>query len=137
VWLTWSVFYLVVLNSAWAGFVLSGNIILRDPQPLRLLMGATLPLSIAGLLFSLPALWGVFLGVRRRVLPMRYACLVGGAVAVLTILMTWMGGWYETAHETWSGGTWPGVSLPMTLLPYLLVSWPAVWLMGRSINSKA
>ncbi len=107
VWLTWSVFYLVVLDSAWARFVLAGNIILRDPRPLRLLMVTTLPLSIAALLFLFPALFGAFVGVRRRVLPVRYAYLLGSVIAILTILTTWMSGWYETAHEVWSGGVWP------------------------------
>ena len=119
VWLTWSVFYLVVLNSAWARFVLVGNIILRDPRPLRLLMAATLPLSIAALLFLFPALFGAFVGVRRRVLPMHHAYLLGSVITILTILTTWTSGWYEAAHEVWSGGVWPGVSWPMRLLPFL------------------
>src|SRR4051812_41086586 len=32
VWLTWSVFYFVVLDSAWARLVLRGNIVLRNPR---------------------------------------------------------------------------------------------------------
>jgi len=132
VWLTWSVFYLVVLNSAWARFVLVGNIILRDPRPLRLLMAATLPLSIAALLFLFPALFGAFVGVRRRVLPMHHAYLLGSVITILTILTTWTSGWYEAAHEVWSGGVWPGVSWPMRLLPFLLVSWPAAYLLATA-----
>jgi hypothetical protein len=69
------------------------------------------------------------MGVRRRALPVRYAYILGSAVTVFTILTTWMTGWYETAHETWSGGVWRGVSWPMRLLPFLLVSWPAVYLL--------
>jgi hypothetical protein len=132
VWVTWSVFYLVVLDSTWARFVLSGHIILRDPRPLRLLIAATLPLSIAALLFSLLALLGAFLGVRRRVLPVRHAYLLGSAITVLTILTTWMSGWYETAHEAWSGAVRLGVSWPMRLLPFLLVSWPAAYLLTNT-----
>jgi hypothetical protein len=132
VWLTWSAFYLVALDSAWARFVLSGNIILRDPQPLGLLLAVTMPFSIAALLFSLPALWGAFVGVRRRVLRVRHAYLLSSAIAVLAMLTTWMTGWYETAHQVWSGGTWPGVSWPMRLLPFLLVSWPAAYLIATA-----
>jgi hypothetical protein len=138
-WLTWSVFYLVVLNSAWARFVLAGNIILRDPRPLQLLIGTTLlligttlPLSIAALLFSFPALFGVFVGVRRRALPMRLAYLLASVITILTILTTWTSGWYERAYEVWSGGVWPGVSWPMRLLPFLLVSWPAAYLFATA-----
>src|SRR5213083_581044 len=72
VWLTWSVFYFVVLDSAWARFVLTGNIILRNPRTheavldslqgtLRLVMATT------ALLFLVPALFGAFAGVRRRI----------------------------------------------------------------------
>jgi hypothetical protein len=64
VWITWSVFYLVVLDAAWLRFVLSGNIILRDPQPFWLFVSSTAPLSIAGLLTSIPALCGAWLGAR-------------------------------------------------------------------------
>jgi len=131
-WITWSAFYLVILDATWVRFVLSGNIILRDPQPLRLFINSILPLSIAGLLCSIPALWGALLGVRRRALPSRQTQFLAGAVALLTILMTWMSGWYETAHEIWSAGTWPGASLPATLLPFLMMSWPAAWLFVKT-----
>ncbi len=132
VWLTWPVFYLVVLNSAWARFVLAGNIILRNPRPLQLLMVTTLPLSIAALLFLFPVFWGAFVGVRRRVLPVRPAWLVASAIAILTILTAWMSGWYETAHKVWSGGVWLGPSWPMRLLPFLLVSWPAAYIFATA-----
>ena len=69
VWLTGSILYFVVLNSTWARFVLSDNIILPNESPLRLLIVATLPLGIPTLLFSFAALSGVFLGLRRRALP--------------------------------------------------------------------
>jgi hypothetical protein len=128
-WLTWSVFYLTVLDSAWARFVLSGNIILRDPRPWGLFLFTTLPLSIAGLLFSVSALFGAFLGVRRRVLPLRPAYALASVITILTILTTWMSGWYETAREISSNGAWPGVSWPLRLLPFVLVSWPVGYLL--------
>jgi len=136
VWLTWLVFYLVVLNSAWARFVLAGNIILRDGQPLRLLIVRTIPLSIAALLFFFPAFWGTFVGVRRRVLPVHYAGLVASVVAVLTILSAWMSGWYENAHLVWSDGLWVGPSWQVRLLPFLLVSWPAAYLLAIAYRQR-
>jgi hypothetical protein len=137
VWLTWAVFYILVLDSEWARFVLSGNIILRDPRPLRLLIAATLPLQIATLLFALPAICGAFLGVRRRVLSLRSAYLLASAITILTALTTWMSGWYETAREVWSGGAWPGVSWPTRLLPFVLVSWPAAYLLAKAKRQDA
>jgi hypothetical protein len=131
-WLTWSVFYLMVLDSAWVRFVLSGSIILRNAGPVRLLLAVTVPLNIATVLFLLSALCGAFLGVRRRVLPLRSAYLLASAITILTILTTWMSGWYETAHEVWSGGAWHGVSWPMRLLPFALVSWPVAYLLATA-----
>lgn len=136
VWLTWSVFYLLVLDSAWVRFVLSGNIIVGN-APLLLLMAVTLPHNIATLLFSLSGLCGAFLGSRRRVLPLRSAYVLASAISILTILTTWMSGWYEAAHQVWSGGAWQGVSWPMRLLPFVLVSWPVVYLLGEAKHRHA
>lgn len=132
VWLPWSVFYLMVLDSAWVRFILSGNIIVRDPQPLRILMAATLPLNPAAFLFSLSALSGAFMGLRRRVLPSRAAYGMASAITIFTILVTWMSGWYETAHEVWSNGAWHGDSLTTRLLPFVVVSWPITYLLATA-----
>lgn len=132
VWLTWSVFYLVVFDSAWIRFMLSGNIILRDPQPLGLLTAAALPNNLATFLFALSALWGAFMGVRRRVLSWRAAYVLASAITIFTILVTWMSGWYETAHEVWSSGAWHGVSWTTRLLPFVVVSWPMTYLLAMA-----
>ena len=132
VWLTWSLFYLMVLDSALVRLILSGNVILRDPQPVRLLMAAILPLNPATFLFSLSALWGAFMGVRRRVLPWRAAYVLASAITTFTILVTWMGGWYETVHEVWSSGAWHGVSWTTRLLPFVVVSWPVAYLLAAA-----
>ena len=131
-WLTWPVFYLMVLDSAWVRFILSGNIILRDSHPLRILMAATLPLNPAAFLFSLSTLSGAFMGVRRRVLPSRAAYGMASAITIFTILVTWMSGWYETAHEVWSNGAWHGDSLTTRLLPFVVVSWPITYLLATA-----
>lgn len=138
-WLTWSVFYLTVLDSAWARFVLSGNITLHDPRPLRLLLFTTpnraerenkRPAILSG---------SVLLGVRRRVVPLRAAYALASVITILTILTTWMNGWYETAREAWSNGAWPGVSWPLRLLPFVLVNWPVGYLLtiaNRHTNER-
>lgn len=141
VWLTWSVFYFVVLDSAWVRFVLAGNIVLRNPRThatvldspqgiLRLLMVTTLPLSIAAVLFLAPALFGVSVGVRSRMLPVRHTYLIGSVNIALALLATWATGWYDPAHLP---ALWPGVPWPMRLLPFLLVSSPAAYLLARRI----
>ena len=138
VWLTWSVFYFVVLDSAFARFVLAGNIILRDPRThetpldsiqgtLRLLMVTTLPLSIAALLFLFPALIGAFVGVRRRILAVHHAALIGSVNTALTILTTWSTGWYDPAHLP---ARWPLVPWSTRVLPFLLASLPAAYLLA-------
>lgn len=137
VWLTWSVFYFVVLDSAWTRFVLTGRIILRDPrtheallQTLRFLMGITLPLSIGALLFLFPALFGAFVGVRRRILTVHYAFLIASVNTALMILMTWSTGWFDPAHLP---ANWPAVPWSTRLLPFLWVSWPAAYLLACSL----
>lgn len=144
VWLTWSVFYFVVLDSAWSRFVLAGNIILRNPRTheslldslqgtLRLLMATTLPLSIAAFLFLVPALFGAFLGVRWRILAVRHTYLIGSVNTALAILTTWATGWYDPAHLP---ARWPGVPWPVRLLPFLLVSWPAAYLVAMACRHR-
>jgi hypothetical protein len=113
-------------------FALSGNIILRNAGLLRLFVAATVPLNIATLLFLLSGLCGASLGMHRRVLPLRAVYVLASVITILTILTTWMSGWYETAHETWSGGAWRGASLLMRLLPFVLVSWPVAYLLATA-----
>jgi hypothetical protein len=132
IWLTWSLFYFMVLDSAWVRFVLSGSIVLRNAGPVRLFMAVTVPHTIATLLFLLSGLCGAFLGSRRRVLPMLSAYVLASAITVLTILTTWMSGWYEAAHEVWSSGAWHRVSWPMRLLPFVLASWPVAYLLASA-----
>jgi hypothetical protein len=136
IWLTWSVFYLMVLDSAWVRFIMSGNIILHDPQPLRILMATTLPLNPAAFLFTLSALSGTFMGARRRVLPWRGAYVLASAITIFTILVTWMSGWYETAHEVWSSGAWHGDSWTTRILPFVVVSWPITYLLATANRQR-
>jgi len=132
IWFTGSAFYLMVLDSTWVRFALSGNIILRNAGLLRLFVAATVPLNIATLLFLLSGLCGALLGMHRRVLPLRAVYVLASVITILTILTTWMSGWYETAHETWSGGAWRGASLLMGLLPFVLVNWPVAYLLATA-----
>jgi hypothetical protein len=138
VWLTWSVFYFVVLDSAWARFVMAGNIILRNPLTgeapldsvqgaLGLVMATTLPLSIAALLFLFPALLGAFVGARRRTLAVGHVYLSAAVNAAFAILATWATGWYDPAHLP---AGWPGVPWAVRLIPFLLVSWPAAYMLA-------
>jgi len=138
VWLTWSVFYFVVLDSAWARFVRMGHIFPPNPHThealldswpgtLRLLMATTLPLSIAALLFAFPALAGAFGGVRRRRLTVHYAYLMASVNMALALFTTWSTGWYDPAHLP---ARWPGVPWSTRLLPFLWVSLPAAYLLA-------
>jgi hypothetical protein len=147
VWLTWSVFYFAVLDSAWARFVRMGHIFppihIFPPNPhtheapldslpgtLRLLMATTLPLSIAALLFVFPALFGASAGVRRRRLTVHRAYLMASLNIALALLTTWATGWYDPAHLP---ARWPGVPWSTRVLPFLLVSLPAAYLLACGI----
>ena len=134
VWLPWSVFYFVVLDSASARFGIILRMLDSLQGTLRLLMATTLPLSIAALLFLFPALLGAFVGVRRRILTVHHAYLIGAVNIALTILTTWSTGWYDPAHLP---ARWPGVPWSTRLLPFLLVSWPAAYLLVASLRAAA
>ncbi len=130
-WLTWSVFYFVVVNSALARSVLEGRAMALDqhgqPVPLlQLLMVAALPLSIHTLPFLFASLFGTFVGVRRRVLVVTHAYLIGSVNIALAFFTTWTTGWYAPAHLP---PRWPRVPWPTRLLPFLLVSVPAACLL--------
>jgi hypothetical protein len=141
VWLTWPVFYFVVLDSAWARFVLTGRILLHNPLThealsdalqgiLRPLMINTLPLSIGAFFFAFPALFGTLVGVRRRRLTVHAAFVIGSMNIALALFTTWSTGWYDPAHLP---ARWPGVPWSTRLLPFLLVSWPAAYLLACGI----
>jgi hypothetical protein len=72
------------------------------------------------------------LGVRLRTLDFRPAFLVAAAVAILTVFVTWTGGWYETVREIWSEGAWHGVPWPRRLLPLATVSWPVAYMLATA-----
>jgi hypothetical protein len=139
VWITWYLFYQVVLHATWARFVLSGDIFLKDPRPLRLLilLAVPLPLSPASIPLFLSSLLGALHGASRRALSVSGAYLTCVVVVSLTILTFWTGGWHETAREVWSGGLWHGSAWVTRLPPFLFISWPAAWLVATAQRETA
>jgi hypothetical protein len=134
IWFTGALFCLVVVDWQWAQFALSGNIISRN-MSLTILMRAVntlLPFSISRLLIFLPAAMGVRRGFRRRTLGVRRALILAAAFATLTALVVWTGGWYESAHEMWSGGMWRGNPWRLRVLPLALLSWPVGYIFATA-----
>jgi len=133
IWLTGALFYLVVDNSFMARLLLAGNIKLHDaPRLPSIILNAVLPHGISTILFLFAAIRGVTTGLRRRTLGFRQAFSLAVAIAILTSLVTWTGGWYETAHEIWSEGVWRGVPWQSRLLPLALVSWPVGYMLATA-----
>jgi hypothetical protein len=95
-------------------------------------LGSTaLPLILGILLFLLPSLLGMRYGLRLRALSMGHAVLLAAAVAALTMLTTWTDGWWQTALQIWSEGTWhETVAWQDRILPFAVVSWPAAYLLA-------
>ena len=83
-------------------------------------------------LFFLPSLAGIRQARRGRKLRLLHALLLAAAVITLIVLVTWMGGWRQTALEKWSDGKWSpgGPSWQERLVPLLVVSWPVVYLLA-------
>jgi len=142
VWTTWSVFYVIVSGVAVPLVFLTADAFgvipagfgpgLAHPRrspPLGSLVSAALHLTIPHFLFLFAALVGACEGVRRRFLAVHQAR--HNAVVNLTLapLATWASGVYETAQLP---ARWPGVPWPTTLLQFLLVSWPAVYVLATA-----
>lgn len=92
------------------------------PQLLLLLILALNPLF--------PLLAGARQGLKLRKIDRNQARLLAATVTLLTIFVTWTGGWYGIAHETWSHGQWRGaVPLwPQRLAQLLVLAWPALYM---------
>jgi hypothetical protein len=132
-WLTGALFCLVVHSS----YVLR----LSGVQLSRIFLNLMLPMSIPMLPFLLGAIWGINRGVRLRVLRFKQVVLLAAVIVILTSLVTWTSGWYETVRQVWSGGAWQPVPWPRRLLPLATASWPVAYMLatasGRRWHEKA
>jgi hypothetical protein len=87
-----------------------------------------LPLTLEILLFLLPSLLGMRHGLRLRILSVGHSVLLATAVAALTLFATWTDGWWQTALQIWSQGTWhEAVAWQDRMLPFAVMSWPAAY----------
>jgi len=91
-----------------------------------------LPLMLETILFLLPALAGIQQARSGRTLGLGRTILLASAVATLTGLVTWSGGWQQIALQKWSEGKWNpgGPPWEKRLVPLLVVSWPVVYLLA-------
>ncbi len=107
-------------------------LLLRNPTFPEFIIFAVLRLTLEALLFLLPSLAGMRQARRGRKLGIQRTLLLTAAVAALTALVTWMGGWQQTALEKWSEGTWNPGGPPWheRLVPLLVVSWPVLYLLA-------
>lgn len=134
-WLTWPMFYLIVLNSALARFVWSGNIVMRGVRPLPLLLSTLLPISIGGILFIASAAWGAVTGSRKKVLPLGLAKRLMAIAASITVLAVWITIMKDQARANWSEGVLQPVPLLSQIWPFMFVSWPAAYILGMAQRS--
>jgi hypothetical protein len=91
-----------------------------------------LSMTVLMLPFLLAAILGMKRGYRLRALQFRHALLLAASVAVLTALVTWTSGWYETVRQVWSEGAWQPIPWPTRLLPLATVSWPVAYMLATS-----
>ena len=132
IWLTGALFYLVALDSFTARLLTSGDVRFGNVALPWIILSAVLPVDIVRAPFLLSAIWGVRRGLRLRALEVRPTVILAVAVAILSSLVTWTSGWYESAHETWSGGAWRGVPWQTRVLPLALVSWPVAYMLATA-----
>lgn len=107
-------------------------LVLRNPTFSEFIFFAVLPLVLEALLFWLPSLAGIRQARRGRKLGIQHTLLLTAAVATLTALVTWVGGWQQIALEKWSERTWNpgGPSWQERVVPLLVVSWPVLYLLA-------
>lgn len=119
--------------------------LLSEPLPHRIPSGefmfALVHLLLVTVLFLIPSLKGMQRARGRRPLTRKFAIPFAAAGAALTVLVTWMEGWRRTALEKWSEGKWSPGGPPWQerLIPLLVVSWPAIYMLvmsGRTRNGK-
>lgn len=95
-------------------------------------------LSLATLLFLVPALLGMRRGRRSSDIARPYALVLFATVAALTALVTWMQGWQRAALEKWSEGKWDpgGPAWQERLVPLLVLCWPVLYLLAKRHHDK-
>jgi hypothetical protein len=134
--------FLALVSWSWAGGFLLGSLsgratwiggtlfclVVTWPVVGHLALSMTLPM----LPFLLAAIWGMKRGYRMRALQFRQALLLAAAVAILTALLTWTSGWYETVRQVWSDGAWQPIPWPRRLLPLATVSWPVAYMLAAA-----
>jgi hypothetical protein len=88
---------------------------------------------IPSMLFFLPAVLGARRVLRHGDLSLRRAIVLLALTAGVIALVTWTSGWPQAALEAWSEGVMHGgIPWYRRLLPYLLLSWPAAWIVASS-----
>jgi hypothetical protein len=130
-WLTGTLFCLVVQSYS-LRLILPRGLTLPGAQLWELLLNLFFIMSVPMLPFLVAAIWGMNRGARMRALELRHALPLAAAIAILTSLVTWTSGWYETVRQVWSEGAWRPIPWPTRLLPLAIVSWPVIYLLGTT-----
>jgi hypothetical protein len=131
-WLTGTLFCLVVHSHPQFVLLLLGKRASLGTHIWEVVLNLLVMMSIPTLPFLSAAIWGMNRGARMRTLQLRHALLLATAIAVLTSLVTWTSGWYETVRQVWSEGVWRPIPWPTRLLPLAIVSWPVIYLLGTT-----
>jgi hypothetical protein len=116
-WLCWNVLAmrLVIRFSPWSLFLL----------------------LIPWFLFFVPAAWGARRAVRDGELPLQQAIALFAATVGVIAFVTWTSGWQQAGLARWSeGAIHGGMPWYRRLLPYLLLSWPAAWILASSCRQS-
>jgi len=94
-----------------------------------------LPLVLEVALLLLPAIWGAYQGGHYGKLQIRQAILLASAVASITLLATWAGGWSEAARELLNdGGFHPRILWQSRLESYAVMSLPVWYMVATAVS---
>lgn len=121
-WITCTLFYVVVRDASLVRMALAGNLILKHGL-LSAMLFRVVPLEPLIALCSLALLLGVRSG-RRSKLKQSASFVLSAAGLASVLLLTWMQGWYGAGFAQWSGELYAPEPFLYRMLPALACAWP-------------
>lgn len=108
----------------------------RMELPLTLLI-LLVYVALQSVLVVIPTAGGIRCGYRDGNLNVPQAGILALATAVLTAGAIWASGMPAAAVVRWSGGVWdPGLGWQARLLPLILLSWPAGYVLANAVRRE-
>jgi hypothetical protein len=135
-WLNGTLFYLVVLNSIWVRHFF-GDGQFSATHSLLFILRSMLPARVGVLLlFTVPAILGVWQARKNTRLRISQSVAVGILLLLATVLLTWTSGFYGANREAMSHGTYHAAAWYSRMAFFILLSWPMIYLIASPARTR-